>query len=613
MTLKHENFDSSSEEESKEPYNLSQYLNFLLRNILNTDYISNSEDFKLKLGLTLHNLANGFSKYSSIRDTHKKMKSEILTVDNDSYRQNLNIIKTAFNKHLNKLFTDDNKENPINDMDYKKLFFFLFNPSLTIPKEFTLKKNITADHVKKVLLEELKNSDIDLKTLSKNPLNFTISDSEKFVAFPILIAENNKRVLKHQILDGTNDNFSTICNLPHTKVKTFTSNHVAHYKTGNIQTDIPGFGKYDKILSNFNKEPQYKHAIIKRIFEVIHGKESTQTIEELPRKLNHFAEKLAHLLFIVEIHRNNATLFTAPMFLELIDDTSLIHKGLFPMSTEHAVAQARGILKNYKYVLPNSHLIDYDTTNVQNGNLLLIKEGDLLIKWLSEKLNNSKLANITQIFDILASIKFYQNMDDLKINDIKSFSEKVSKLEHYPVSSLKPLNDILAALLPKIKNIGERNLKLAKTKLLEKKDFPQDLKDLIEITYVEFTESLKNIEEFLAEKQAALKDDIKKLLPEILQILCDKIKEWYNIDAPSYITDTEVAEEKALRDVTLKFTTSPTSSKNKLYFSLKRKNSDDESSYDGSKTLKTNHEASDVNLEEYYKLMRESFSDSIYV
>ncbi|WP_156793077.1 hypothetical protein [Rickettsia honei] len=48
--------------------------------------------------------------------------------------------------------------------------------------------------------------------------------------------------------------------------------------------------------------------------------------------------------------------------------------------------------------------IDYDTTNVQNGNLLLIKEGNILIEWLSKKLNNYKLANIARIFDILASM-----------------------------------------------------------------------------------------------------------------------------------------------------------------------------------------------------------------
>ncbi|WP_049749371.1 hypothetical protein [Rickettsia massiliae] len=83
----------------------------------------------------------------------------------------------------------------------------------------------------------------------------------------------------------------------------------------------------------------------------MHAKASTQNIEELPRTLNYFAEKLTHLLFMLATHRNNATLFTTPMFLELIS-IFLSYKEFFLMSAEHAVAQTRGILKNYKYVLP---------------------------------------------------------------------------------------------------------------------------------------------------------------------------------------------------------------------------------------------------------------------
>ncbi len=100
--LKYENFDSSSDEELKENYTLPKYLNFLLKNILDINYIYNSEDFKLKLGLVLHvlhNLADRFFKYSTIRNIYKKIKSEILAIDNDYYEENFNIIKTAFNKH----------------------------------------------------------------------------------------------------------------------------------------------------------------------------------------------------------------------------------------------------------------------------------------------------------------------------------------------------------------------------------------------------------------------------------------------------------------------------------------------------------------------------------
>ncbi|HJD59008.1 MAG TPA: hypothetical protein LFV92_07735 [Rickettsia endosymbiont of Ceroptres masudai] len=104
MTLKHKIFDSSSDEETKENYTLPKYLDFLLKNILDIKYINDSEDLKLRLGLVLHKLADGFYKDSAIRDIYKKIKSEILAVDNDYYEENFNIIKTAFNKNLRKLY-----------------------------------------------------------------------------------------------------------------------------------------------------------------------------------------------------------------------------------------------------------------------------------------------------------------------------------------------------------------------------------------------------------------------------------------------------------------------------------------------------------------------------
>ncbi len=75
---------------------------------------------------------------------------------------------------------------------------------------------------------------------------------------------------------------------------------------------------------------------------------------------------------------------------------------------------------------------------------------------------------------------------------------------------LNSLDQNLTILILEVNNKGERNLKLTKTKLLEKKDSSRDLKDLIEITYLEFTESLKNMEGFLAQKRASLKKEIKK-------------------------------------------------------------------------------------------------------
>ena len=126
-------------------------------------------------------------------------------------------------------------------------------------------------------------------------------------------------------------------------------------------------------------------------------------------------------------------------------------------------------------MLPDSYTIDYDTTNVQNGHLLLIREGNILIKWLSENLNNFKLENIAQSLDIMVLVQFNKgkNIDNISLNDIKHFLEQVHELENYPTDLLNSLNQNLTALILKVNNIGERNLKLTKTKLLKKRIFQE--------------------------------------------------------------------------------------------------------------------------------------------
>ncbi|GAA5252694.1 hypothetical protein [Candidatus Rickettsia kedanie] len=91
----------------------------------------------------------------------------------------------------------------------------------------------------------MQNSNINLKSISNNSLNFTINNSKELLA----LTKTTKITLKSVMLYGMDDNSSTICNIPNTMKKTFTANHVMHYKSGNIQTDVPGFGTYDEILS----------------------------------------------------------------------------------------------------------------------------------------------------------------------------------------------------------------------------------------------------------------------------------------------------------------------------------------------------------------------------
>ena len=107
---------------------------------------------------------------------------------------------------------------------------------------------------------------------------------------------------------------------------------------------------------------------------------------------------------------------------------------------------------------------------------------------------------------------------------------------------------------------------------------------------MEFAESLKNIERFLVQKRASLKKEIKKILPEILQILCAKTKEWYDIDAPEYT-----------KDVFAKF--SQNTPKKRLKISLFQKKDIYDENDDNNQTVETI--AINKSMEEYSKLMGE--------
>ncbi|WP_341791409.1 hypothetical protein [Rickettsia endosymbiont of Gonocerus acuteangulatus] len=239
-------------------------------------------------------------------------------------------------------------------------------------------------------------------------------------------------------------------------------------------------------------------------------------------------------------------------------------------------------------------------------------------EYTQKRLNNLKLEKLITFFDTKNLITLYQFQDinNISIHYIKTFLEKAHGLNFHHTETFKSLNSKLTDLLPKIDNLGERSLKLIKTQPFKK--LSPDLKDLVEKVYIKFTESLQEFKKFLDQKQLTLKEEIEELLPEILQILCTKIKEWYNIDASEYITNVKTVEElkntEVLKDITAKINNSNSifsQSRDKLKFSIppiKRKIVSTENI--NNKLLKTHNEETydsslDDAIKEYYKIMGE--------
>ncbi|WP_341790669.1 hypothetical protein [Rickettsia endosymbiont of Polydrusus tereticollis] len=141
MKEKYLYIDSSDEEREKNVVkNVTKinYNNYLFTNILNIKSVHNADEFKIKLGLILHNLADRLFRSLAINNIYQKIKGQKLSLNENTHKKILADIKMAFNKKLTQLFTDDNKENKPSDKDYIQLFNFLFNQKINLPEIFTL-------------------------------------------------------------------------------------------------------------------------------------------------------------------------------------------------------------------------------------------------------------------------------------------------------------------------------------------------------------------------------------------------------------------------------------------------------------------------------------------
>ncbi|MFY9590186.1 hypothetical protein [Rickettsia endosymbiont of Halotydeus destructor] len=600
MKKKYLYIDSSDDEkENNVIKNITKisYNNYLLTNILNIKGVNSAAELKENLGLILHNLADRLCGSPAINSIYQKIKGQKLNLNENTYKKILIDIKTAFNKKLTQLFTDDNKENNPADEDYIQLFDFVFNKKTPIPEIFTLKSSIKIVDVRKILLKELQTAKINLKPLYKNPLNIDIenSNSNEILSCSKVVNRNNKNKIKYlTVVETDKHSSSSIYNISNSQLDSFTDIHVIHYHTGNVQTEIFGFGNYKEILQKIPQNALYRSAMVKCIFNIIQNKEINIEELEITQGLNNFAEQLAHLLFIVEMQRNNATLFTAPMFLELIvkDEKYLKYEKFFPMSAKTAVSQARGVAKDNDKKLPNTHIMDYDITNVKKSDLLLKREGNILIEWLTGVIGNNKLNCLAEVYNGVALTKIIKKkeIEHISIKELQDFLGEIDKIENCPHNLLTALKESLNNLIPNFGKRPEQYLNLAKENLLKKNIFTEDIKDLIEVTYCIFEETLHKLESFLLQTQKKLAADIEQALPEILTILCEKIKEWYNIEVPEYVTANplpkDVKDSKILRDITNSNNNAAKSLKISFPNPCKRKMGEENIENDSNKILK---------------------------
>lgn len=196
--------DSSDSEEEQEFLsshdinNLNKYSKYITDLLKLNDplEIKESDTFKEKLGLLLHNFADRIFHSNYIRKTYKALKEQYLSINQEEYNKYSNTIKDIF---ISQIDIDD--KTPLNNLDqkeYLKLFCFLFNNRLTPPKAITEIVNLDEKLKEKLLSALLLKQDLSfLSTFNLTLFRTEEENAADILAFSQIANRNNKNNLKY--------------------------------------------------------------------------------------------------------------------------------------------------------------------------------------------------------------------------------------------------------------------------------------------------------------------------------------------------------------------------------------------------------------------------------
>jgi hypothetical protein len=527
------------------------FAEYLIENFKLTD-VDNSKEFKKQLGVVFQYFADRIARSKVMNNAYQQLKEEKLSLKGSHFTNIINELKEAFKPNLTKLFIIKDL-NKIKDKEYINLFNWLFNNEDDLPTYFKIKNKFDTEEVKQELLSILRDSDIDFKFLNVPALNVSLNeekDASKFLASIRLFNRSNKNKIKfitlkekdaladanHLILDNTESgNF-----IDHLKI-TIKNKNVSHH--------LPELTNYENILQNIPFEEGKRTAYVNYIYDIVRGK--TPNLKEYKKILsngdiNH-AESLVHLLYIIEAQRNNATILSTPMFLDLVKkNANYLDKDYFPMALDAAVASSRAISNKFSEVLPNSFTLDYDLTNSRNSDQLLIAEGELLIEW-DKIYGSNKIETIGKTFDLISLIDVLRESEesDLTIMKIDNYIKGLYSIGYGNQKITKSLENKLKVFgnISELRECYRSNkdnaIKKVSSKALSKH------KNLVQNIFSDF-EDIKDKQLSLMNKIA---DNNLKLLEPALKETLNKIltnfKDWYNIDLSNLFSlDTlDIADE----------------------------------------------------------------------
>lgn len=480
------------------------------------------KDFAINLALAVHNFADRIFKGSSINTAYQNYKLKLFKEDHAPLIEvTAQVLDIKHRERDGAIISAEEKET-LNEFDNYK-----------------------------------RTNKIDLLKLAHNPLVLNLEpDSENFLFVSRLVSRNNKNTINSYVLENIESNITNVSyKIPISSLKTLSEYHVIK-SNGNTQALIPGLGTYATILSAIPKEPENRKIFIENILKIIKNKKPDNDLHN--NDSTHLDERLVHLLFFSEMQRNNAVLFTAPIFLKLLG-WSEDEKIVFPMSEGDAVSHCRGISKEHKGVLPNHTLMDYDVNNISNkikATEFLAKEGKLIIKFFTEKNSVSAVARSYDFFSFFTKLEHNnfiktavsKDVSTISLNEIKDVASYIRIQNpfylHLEVESqITKYNEIIGLVecLNKVRtplNISQdkstflKNLENIKNN--NKKNISEDVITSLILNIENFYENFKKIQENLInEGQVIFKNitqitekDTEDCITSIIEDFSGNLKEW---------------------------------------------------------------------------------------
>ena len=517
------------------PLHKADYFNYLFKKLSILGQ-NNGEDISLvqhetnintSLALLINNFADRLFRDSEISRIYKVMKPQ-LAITHEQYKNTLS--------EINKALTGK-KELMANDEDPSK-GSTVKHKIKQLNRTFLKEKSSEFLDISKINLESLNHEPFILK-----PINGEGIGAAKVLALSKLANRTNKDMLKFLATQKMDWDTVSSYHFPLTYIKNFGHINQFHYATGKVQISTPTMGSYNDIMESILEQPAtIIKKFVERIFSFVRGEDLTKSkttwITDLGSNYNARAEQIAYLFFIEEMQRNTSTLFTSPMFLELIvKNPSFISVNNFPMALPRATDLTRDIYHANKDFLPNPNSADYGQHSKQ-GYTLLKSISNLMVQWysnLTEEGGAQLLLNIISASRGIIHIGVFSTMG-ARLDLVKIQENFITMNETiFPKLFPEPKAQCLALLKKVLDNDPPRTTKRkvlgdSITIDLEKttKVVDPDPEKTLEDCKVLLNKCQKNMEKFIRENNMNLKLEMIKFI----QILSKKLFEWYKIDVP---------------------------------------------------------------------------------